>query len=140
MQYSWKINRMDLSPVFIVKIIQNSWWCPNIFVLHDRRFSLPIHMYINDHYSLLVRITTGFLTSLMLCVLISFVSGGTYSLKSTANHSRFEKLSNDNFSCSQIFLPEICWKSPKKFFFLFFQQYSWCYWFRPSMTQHLQNL
>ena len=34
----------------------------------------------------------GFLTPLMLCVLILYISGGTYSLKSTLNDRFFEKL------------------------------------------------
>ena len=38
------------------------------------------------------KLLTYFLTSLMLCVLILYISGGTYSLKSTPNDKLLEKL------------------------------------------------
>ena len=49
-----------------------------------------IHTYVIDHYNLSVRITAWFLTTLMLCTLILYVSGATYSLTSTSN-DRFLK-------------------------------------------------
>ena len=52
----------------------------------------PIHTYIISHYNPSVSITTYVLTPLMLCVLILYISGGTYSLKSTPNAKFFKKL------------------------------------------------
>ena len=43
------------------------------------------HTYIIGHHNPSVRIIDQFLTSLMLCVLILYISGGTYSLKTTPN-------------------------------------------------------
>ena len=45
----------------------------------------------------------------MLCMLILYISGGTYSLKSTPNDRFFEKLFMEIFIYSE-FLPEICWE------------------------------
>ena len=53
-----------------------------------------------------VRITGQILTSLMLCAVILYLSGGTYSLKSI---SFDEKLSWQFYLLSD-FLPEICWE------------------------------
>ena len=46
----------------------------------------------------------------MLCVLILYISGGTYSLKSTPNDRFFEKLFHGNFIYFSDILPEICWE------------------------------
>ena len=51
----------------------------------------------------------GFLTPLMLCVLILYISGGTYSLKSTPSDIFFEKLFHGCFYLLSEFLSEICW-------------------------------
>ena len=63
---------------------------------------------------------TQFLTSLMLCVLILYISGGTESLNSTPNDSFFEKL----FMAVLIYSQSFCQKSaerksPKKYFLYF---------------------
>ena len=58
-------------------------------------------------WSLQVRII-DLLTPLMLCVLILYISGGTYSLKSTPNDRFFEKLFTAGFYLLSEFLPEIC--------------------------------
>ena len=60
----------------------------------------------------------------MLCVLILYKSGGTYSLKSTPNDRFFEKLFIAIFHFLSEFLPEICWEKIAQeilFVFLF-----WC--------------
>ena len=46
----------------------------------------------------------------MLYVLILYINGGTYSLKSTANDRFFEKLFMAILFLRSEFLPEICWK------------------------------
>ena len=46
----------------------------------------------------------------MLGVVILYVSGGTYSLKSTPNDRFFEKLFMAILVYFQEFLPEICWQ------------------------------
>ena len=48
-------------------------------------YCLTLHTYIIGHYNPSVRITAQLLTLLMLCALILYVSGGTYSLTSTPN-------------------------------------------------------
>ena len=44
-----------------------------------------LYTYIIGHYNPSVRITTLFLTPLILCTLILYMRGGTYNLKSTPN-------------------------------------------------------
>ena len=64
--------------------------------------------------------TSQFLTPLMLCVLILYMSGGTYSLKSTPNDRFFEKLFHGHFIYSQSFCQKSAeGKSPKKYFLYF---------------------
>ena len=46
----------------------------------------------------------------MLCRLILFISGRTYSLKSTPNDRFLEKLFMAAFNLLSGFLPEICWE------------------------------
>ena len=46
----------------------------------------------------------------MLCVLILYISGETYSLKSTVNDRFFEKLLMTMFYLLSEFLPQICWE------------------------------
>ena len=75
-----------------------------------------LHTYIIGHYNPSVRI----LTPLMLCVLILYISGGTYCLKSTSNDKFFEKL----FMAIPIYSQSFCQKSaerksPKKYFSYF---------------------
>ena len=48
--------------------------------------------YTIGHYNASVRITSKLLTPLMLCVLIVYINGETYSLKSTPNDRFSEKL------------------------------------------------
>ena len=55
----------------------------------------------------------------MLCALILYESGGTYSLKSTSNNKFFEKNFRGNFYLLSEFLPEICWKDIAEEIFLF---------------------
>ena len=50
----------------------------------------------------------------MLCVLILYISGGTYSLKSTSNNTFFEKPFHGSFNLLSEFLPEICWEEIAK--------------------------
>ena len=63
---------------------------------------------------------TQFLTPLMLCVLILYISGGTYSLKSTPNDRFFEK----RFMAVLIYFQRFYHKSaekksPQKYFLCF---------------------
>ena len=79
-----------------------------------------IHTYIIDHYNSSVRITIWLHTALMLCALILYVSGGTYSLKSTLKDRIFEKL----FMAITIYSQSFCQKfterkSKIKYFFIF---------------------
>ena len=54
--------------------------------------AIYIHIYIIVITILHARLLTQFLTPLMLCVLILYISDGTYSLESTSNDRFFEKL------------------------------------------------
>ena len=74
-------------------------WLMNLLIL--------IYTYII--HNPLVRITTYFLTPLMLSVLILYMSGGTYSLKSTPNGRFLIKFSWQFYLFSE-FLPEIFWE------------------------------
>ena len=65
-----------------------------------------IHTYIIGHYNPSVRIID--LTPLMLCVLILYISGGTYSLKSTTNDRFFLRNFSWLFYLLLEFLSEIC--------------------------------
>ena len=57
----------------------------------------------------------------MLCVLILYISAGTYSFKSTSNDRFFEKLFHGGFIYFQSFCQKSAeWKSPKKYFFSYF--------------------
>ena len=59
----------------------------------------------------------------MLCVLISYIRGGTYSLKSTTNDRFFWETFHGNFIYSQSFCQKSAErKSPKKYFSYLF----WC--------------
>ena len=72
--------------------------------------SAKVLPYRIGHYNPSVRITTYLLTRLMLCVLILYVSGGTYSLTSTLN-DRFLK----NFLMAGLFYSQgFCQKSAEK--------------------------
>ena len=51
-----------------------------------------IQTYIIGHYNPSVRIIALVSHNIMLCVLILYVSGGTYSLNSSPNDGVFEKL------------------------------------------------
>ena len=65
------------------------------------RFYFYIHTYIG-HYNLSVRIIDLVShTTYIVCVLILYISGQVYSLKSTPN---------GNFNLFSEFLPEICWE------------------------------
>ena len=46
----------------------------------------------------------------MLCVLILYISGWTYSLKSTPNDRFFWEIFHGNFNLLSEFLPEIYWE------------------------------
>ena len=59
------------------------------------------------------------LTPLMLCVLILYINGGTYSLKLTSNDRFFEKLFMAILFQRSDFLPEICWNNYLRILF-------WC--------------
>ena len=55
----------------------------------------------------------------MLCVLILYISVGTYSLKSITNDRFFEELFHGNFLSN--FLSEICWEAVvEEIFFSYF--------------------
>ena len=76
--------------------------------------NLQVHKVIG-HYNPSVRIMTLVLTPLMLCALILYMTGGTYSLKSTPNDKAF----HGNFIYSREFLPEICKEEVAEEIFLF---------------------
>ena len=89
-----------------------------------QRFSfdfLPLHTYLFLAITTLQSgLLTWFLTPLMLCTLILYISGGTYSLKSTPNDRFFEKLFLAIFIYSQIFCQKSTErKSPKEYFSYF---------------------
>ena len=73
-------------------------------------------MYIIGHYNPSVRITAQLLTPLMLCVLILYESGGTYSLTSTLNDRFF----GNSFTTDLFTLRVFARNSPKKYFFSYF--------------------
>ena len=77
----------------------------------------PMHIYIIGHNNPSVRIID--LTPLMLCVLILYISGETYSLNSISN-DRFLfswETYHGNYICSQSFCQKSAErKSPKKYF------------------------
>ena len=57
----------------------------------------------------------------MLCVLILYVSGGTYGLKSTPNDRIFWETFHGSFNLLSEFLPEICWEEiAKEKYFTYF--------------------
>ena len=59
-------------------------------------------------------------TTLMLCVLILYISGGAYSLKSTLNADFLRNFSWQFYLLSE-FLPEICWEEiAEEIFFSYF--------------------
>ena len=61
----------------------------------------------------------------MLCVLILYMSGGTYSLKSTPN-DRFLRNFSWQFYLLSEFLPEICWEEvAEEIFFFYFRFDVW---------------
>ena len=82
----------------LIAIITTSMWVPIykffIYTLHfvflynymQLLFKNVCRGPIIHNYNLSVRITALFLTSLILCVLILYMNGGTYSLKSTPNN------------------------------------------------------
>ena len=70
---------------------------------------MSVDTYIIDPYKLSVRIIDLlFLTPLMLCVLILYISGGKYSLKSTPN-DKF--LGNFSWQFYFIYCQSFCQKS-----------------------------
>ena len=60
----------------------------NILKQLINNLTIYIHTYITDNYNFSVRITAQLLTPLILCELILYVSGGTYSLR-TNFHRNF---------------------------------------------------
>ena len=77
-----------------------------------------LHTYVIGHYSPSVRIID--LVSHTTCVLILYISSGTYSLKSTPNDRFFEKLFIATLYQHSDFLPEICWEEiAEEMFFVF---------------------
>ena len=77
---------------------------------------------ITGHYNPSVGITAWFLMPLMLCSLILYVSGETYSLTSTPNYSFFfEKLFHGSFYLFQTFCQKsVERKSLKNYIFSYF--------------------
>ena len=69
-------NSLTTFKVLLSTIIQNSTHRMSLLVDN-------IHIYIIGHYNPSVRISTQLLASLMLCALILYVSGETYSLTAT---------------------------------------------------------
>ena len=56
----------------------------------------------------------------MLCVLILYINGGTYSFKSTPNNRLFWETFHGSFNLLTEFLPEICWEEiTEEIFFVF---------------------
>ena len=87
-----------LMAVFLVEIVMliarqkaAFWRCWLIFCGAPLK-QIVIRTHIIGHYNPSVRITALLLTSLMLCVLIVYMSGGTHSLTSTPTDSCLEKL------------------------------------------------
>ena len=68
-----------------------------------------LHTYIIGHYNPSVRII-DLVSHTTYVVLILYIIGGTYCLKSTPNDRFFEKLFHDRFYLLSEFLPEICWE------------------------------
>ena len=72
-----------------------------------------IHTYI-DTWLFFTTFQSGlllyFLTPLMLCALILYMSDGTYTLQSTPNYRFFEKLSTAILFSSHSFFLDICWE------------------------------
>ena len=79
------------------------------YVLCSFLHNLYIHTYIIGHYNPSVRIIDLVShNTYVVCVLILYISSGTYSLKSTPNDRFFEKLFVAIFYLLSEFLPEIC--------------------------------
>ena len=78
-------------------------------------------MYVNGHYNPLVRIMTQFLTPLMQCMSILYMSGGTQSLIESIHFLEFAQ--QFFIYCQSFYQKSVEIKSPKKFFFCF--SFSW---------------
>ena len=70
-----------------------------------------LHNYIIGHDNPSVRIINLVShTTYVVCVLILYISGETYSLKSTPNDKFFENLFHGSFYLLSEFLLEFCWE------------------------------
>ena len=96
---------------------------PKFKFLRPKMVSSTLHnrlLNIIHNCNSLVRITADLLTPLMLCALILYVSGETYSLTSTPNEIFFRNFTWQ-FCLIPEFLPEICWEDVAEEIFAF-----WC--------------
>ena len=85
-----------------------------------------IHMYIIGHYNHLVKITTQLHIPPMLCVLILYMSGRTYNLKSIPNDRYLRNVSWQIYLLSKFFARNLLKESRrgKKFFLCLISQYT----------------
>ena len=76
-------------------------------------------MYVNGHYNPLVRIMTQFLTPLMQCMSILYMSGGTQSLIESIHFLEFAQ--QFFIYCQSFYQKSVERKSPQKYFLFFIQ-------------------
>ena len=97
-----------------------------ILILYSQNVSECLISYacIIGHFNLLVRII-DLVSDTILCVLILYISGGTYSLNSTPNDRFFEKLFMAIFYLLSEFLPDICWEKIAEEILFVFCFYVW---------------
>ena len=77
--------------------------------LYNNLMITYVYTYIISHYNPSVRITVYHFTTLMLCALILYVSGGTLQFNVASERQIFEKVLHGGFILLAEFLPEICW-------------------------------
>ena len=115
--YSFKLIQVQGLPAAkldrrheVTRVSKANCWTFHIYVViyHIAVKFVYIHTYIIGHYNSSVRII-----DLMLCVLILYISGGPYSLKSTLN-DRFLRNFSWQFYYRSEFLPEICWEEENR--------------------------
>ena len=89
------------------------------FTIYTRNLINLKHIYIIGHYNPLVMITTQFLTTLMLCALILYMSGGTYTLKSTPNDRFLRKFFMAIIFTFRVFARNLLKDKRRKILFVF---------------------
>ena len=101
------------------------FYIPYIMASYKSFTHTYIHTFIG-HYNTSVRITAWLFTPLMSCVLILYISGGTYSLKSTPNDRLFGETFHGNFIYSASFCQKSAERKLPKKYFSFFHISFWC--------------